>query len=139
MLRYKFGQDRPVVIINLLMRVANLALLLLLPAVISAWEYNNPYRMVVSSAAVQDWIDQPIDHFNYYSKDTFRQRYYILSDFYAAGGPAYLYICGEAECRGISNVSWLAEMAKQTKGIIFALEHRFYGKSLPFGNDSMSF
>lgn len=55
-----------------------------------------------------------------------------------AGGPAYLYICGEAECRGISNTSWLAEIAKETKGLIFALEHRYYGKSLPFGNESLS-
>ena len=55
------------------------------------------------------------------------------------GGPAYLYICGEAECRGISNTSWTAEIARRTNGIIFALEHRYYGKSLPFGNESMSF
>lgn len=94
------------------MRVTNLALLFLLPAIISAWEYNNPYRMAVGNAVMQDWIDQPIDHFNYYSKATFKQRYYVLSDFYTVGGPAYLYICGEAECKGISNVSSLAEMAK---------------------------
>jgi hypothetical protein len=96
--------------------------------------------MPVSNAAVkQDWINQIIDHLNYNSGATFRQRYYVLDDFYVPGGPAYLYICGESECKGISNTSWTAEIAKQTKGIIFALEHRYYGKSLPFGNESMSF
>jgi hypothetical protein len=95
--------------------------------------------MLSSSTVAQDWIDQPIDHLNYNSHATFKQRYYVLNDFYTPGGPAYLYICGEAECRGISNTSYTAEIAKQTHGIIFALEHRFYGKSLPFGNDSMSF
>lgn len=118
--------------------VLAIALLALMTAV-HGWEYNNPYVSAVLSAQKQDWIDQYIDHYDYSSNRTFRQRYYVLDDFFNGNdGPAYLYICGEAECRGISNSSWTAELAKQTGGIIFALEHRFYGKSMPFGNDSMS-
>jgi len=95
--------------------------LLSLAAMVSAWEYNNPYKTAAPQAVIQDWIDQPIDHLNYNSRVTFKQRYYVLSDYYAAGGPAYLYICGEAECRGISNSSWTAALARQTRGVIFAL------------------
>lgn len=44
-----------------------------------AWEYNNPNRLTASLAAVkQDWIDQIIDHLNYNSRATFKQRYYVL-------------------------------------------------------------
>ncbi len=61
------------------------------------WEYNNPYNLLTSAATVkQDWIDQVIDHFNYNSDQTFKQRFYALEDYYRPGGPAYLYICGEA-------------------------------------------
>lgn len=120
------------------MGVLKLAVVLMVCLAVQGWEYNNPYRTAAPSAVIQDWIDQPIDHLNYNSQASFKQRYYVLNDYYSPGGPAYLYICGEAECRGISNTSWTAEIARQTRGLIFALEHRFYGKSLPFGNDSMS-
>lgn len=53
-------------------------------------------------------------------------------------GPVILYICGEAECRGISDQSFTAKLAQQTHGLVLALEHRYYGKSLPFGADSLS-
>jgi len=77
-----------------------------------AWEYNNPYRMPQATAQQQQWIDQDIDHFDYSTSATFKQRYYILDDFYNhKNGPVYLYICGEAECRGVSNTSWVASLA----------------------------
>ena len=88
---------------------------------VSAWNYNNPYLTQVLNEQKMDWITQSVDHFNYHSNQTFLQRYYALDDYYTPGGPAYLYICGEAECKGISNSSWTASIAKQTQGIIFAL------------------
>jgi hypothetical protein len=51
-------------------------------------------------------------------------------------GPVLFYICGEAECRGISDSSFTAKLAEKTKGLVISLEHRYYGKSLPFGNNS---
>lgn len=64
------------------MKAVHLSAILLLSCLTTlsyAWEYNNPYRLTGSLAAVkQDWIDQPIDHLNYNSKATFRQRYYAL-------------------------------------------------------------
>jgi len=34
--------------------------------------------------------------------------------------------------------TWIVSLAKQFKGLVLVLEHRFYGKSLPFGKDSFS-
>lgn len=119
------------------MKATSSLILLLVLSLTSCWEFNNPYLTAFPNAQTQEWLDQYIDHFNYNSNATFKQRYYILNDFYSAGGPAYLYICGEAECKGISNTTWLAEIARRTNGVIFALEHRYYGKSMPFGNQSM--
>lgn len=45
-----------------------------------------------------------------------------------------LYICGESECKNrIYNSSFASAIAENFNGIIFSLEHRFYGKSQPFG------
>ena len=81
---------------------------------------------------------QPIDHFDYTSDASFIQRYFVFDDHFQHDGPAILYICGEGECRGISNTSWVAQIAQKINAMVFSLEHRFYGKSLPFGEDSMS-
>ena len=64
------------------MKAVHLSTLLLLSCMLAlslAWEYNNPNRLTASLAAVkQDWIDQIIDHLNYNSRATFKQRYYVL-------------------------------------------------------------
>lgn len=119
------------------MQISRFLAFLLVITAVTCWNYNNPYLFEVKNSQIQEWIDQPIDHFNYNSDLTFGQRYYVLNDYFQRNGPAYLYICGEAECKGISNTSWTAEIARQTGGIIFALEHRYYGKSLPFGDQSL--
>jgi hypothetical protein len=103
-------------------------LLAVVLALTSAWEYNNPYAEPFLYMDDALTIDQDIDHFNYNSKATFKQRYYVLkSEGYKAGGPAFLYIGGEGPLNGIKNPSWTTRMANETGGIVFALEHRFYG------------
>ena len=42
------------------------------------------------------WFDQLIDHYDYNSEKTFKQRYWVLEDFYKAysNGPIFIYLCG---------------------------------------------
>jgi len=89
----------------------------------------------------QEWFsDQLVDHLSPLNNLTFRQRYWIMDDFYDHDkGPAILLICGEYTCQGVrSDRQFPAVLAKEFKGIIFVLEHRFYGESQPFGVDSWS-
>ena len=87
----------------------------------------------------QYWFSQIIDHYNYQSSATWQQRYFVYNTYFDPSvGPVILYICGEAECRGISDQSYTARIAQETKGLVLSLEHRYYGKSLPFGSDSLS-
>lgn len=52
-------------------------------------------------------------------------------------GPVFLFICGEYTCNGVPEArQWVVVMAQRLQGIVITLEHRFYGKSLPFGNKS---
>jgi len=87
----------------------------------------------------QFWFSQIVDHFNYQNSNVWLQRFFVYdSYFHPSTGPVILYICGEAECHGISDQSYAAKIAQETNGLVLSLEHRYYGKSLPFGSDSLS-
>ncbi|KAI9290553.1 hypothetical protein K502DRAFT_298251, partial [Neoconidiobolus thromboides FSU 785] len=78
------------------------------------------------------FFDQSINHVK---NDSFKQRYYVNADYYKPGGPSFLYISGES-ANSASQVSrgLGAYLAKKHNGILFSLEHRYYGVSLPFKN-----
>jgi hypothetical protein len=41
------------------------------------------------------WFDQVLDHFDYTSPKTWKQRYYVIDTFFDKdSGPVFLYICG---------------------------------------------
>jgi hypothetical protein len=86
---------------------AQAILLVAVLALASTWKYNNPYAEPLLYMDNAKTIEQYIDHFNYNSKATFKQRYYVWkSDKYKDGGPAFLYIGGEDSLNGIENPSW---------------------------------
>lgn len=82
---------------------------------------------------ITEWFDQKLDHFDAQEKRTWKQKFYYSFDLYKPGGPAFIYIGGEA---GLSNLSIatgeIADFARQHNGALFGLEHRFYGESQPF-------
>jgi pimeloyl-ACP methyl ester carboxylesterase len=78
-------------------------------------------------------FEQRIDHHEGgESVGTFKQRYWYSTQF-ASGpdAPVVFMFCGESECAG-SYLTLLADTAKTLKAAVVALEHRYYGKSLPF-------
>lgn len=87
-----------------------------------------PVRLTDAAAGV---FENPIDHSDP-SVGTFKQRYWYSTQF-ASGpdAPVIFMFCGESECAG-SYLTLLADSAKTLKAAVVALEHRYYGKSLPF-------
>lgn len=48
------------------------------------------------------WFDQVLDHFNYQTTTSWKQRYYAITDYFNPNvGPVLLYICGEYTCNGV--------------------------------------
>ena len=86
------------------------------------------------------YFDQLVDHYNYVDTVTWKQRYFHIGDFFnPQNGPVFLYICGEYTCPGIPEArKWAITLAERTQGLVLVLEHRYYGKSMPFGNDSLT-
>ncbi|KAH9700229.1 prolylcarboxypeptidase-like protein [Citrus sinensis] len=84
------------------------------------------------------FYNQTIDHFSYgpESYQTFPQRYVINSKFWGGGNSPILAFLG-AEAPIDDNIQpsgFTYENAHQFKALIVILEHRYYGKSVPFGS-----
>ncbi|EEC01185.1 hypothetical protein IscW_ISCW000443 [Ixodes scapularis] len=60
-------------------------------------------------------------------------RYFVSDEFYRPGGPVFLLLGGEgaASARWLSAPTHIMLLAKQYGALVFQLEHRFYGRSLP--------
>lgn len=85
----------------------------------------------VSENTVQKWFKQKIDHKKLKSS-TFKQRYYINTQYGSHdNSPIFLYICGEATCHSSSLEGAIKAYAKKFHAKLIALEHRYYGKSIP--------
>lgn len=102
-------------------------------------------RLTREQLAVQDlddveaqWLTQKLDHQDLAGTATFQQKYYVVDDWYVASTPrVFLTIGGEA---GISpdyvgSHFITTAQAQEHSAMLVALEHRFYGQSVP-NNDS---
>ena len=106
------------------------------------------------------YFTQKLDHFNVGDTRTFQERYLVNDDYWNQNapnpGPILLYtgnegditlfydntvsICANwmkmVDCVFYSLQGFLFDVAKQLNGLVLFIEHRYYGKSLPFGVDS---
>lgn len=74
---------------------------------------------------------QLIDH-NNPTVGTFRQRYYIDESYgFYNNSPVFFYLCGEAACDENQLNGAIRDIAKKFNAKLVALEHRYYGKSMP--------
>ena len=87
-------------------------------------------------------FNQVIDHFSA-SSPTFKQRYFVDSSL-AAGknSPVLYYFCGEGTCEGATGTREVDALAQRIHAHRVALEHRYYGYSVPnhsLSNDNLKY
>jgi Serine carboxypeptidase S28 len=89
----------------------------------------------LKSAQAGQFFDQKLNHKNSDSK-TFKQRYFINSQYaLSKDAPVFLLICGEWNCAGTSSYGFASStLAKKFQAHVVAIEHRYYGESMPFTN-----
>ncbi|XP_054792131.1 uncharacterized protein LOC129316417 [Prosopis cineraria] len=87
------------------------------------------------------YYPQTLDHFNYRpeSYTTFPQRYAINSKYWGganSSAPIFAYFGAEGPIDGALNgsIGFLNDNAPSFKALIVYIEHRYYGKSVPFGS-----
>ena len=73
-----------------------------------------------------------LDNFNPLDNTTFTQKYFVDSQYYdkTNPGPVFYYIGGEGTLTG-TPTGYVANLAQNYSALIVALEHRFYGDSVP--------
>ncbi|KAJ8872771.1 hypothetical protein PR048_026387 [Dryococelus australis] len=82
-----------------------------------------------------------LDHFSFaLQQDTFPLRYAINDSYWKGnGGPIFFYTGNEGMIElFIENTGFMWEVAPDFDALIVFAEHRYYGKSLPFGNESFA-
>ncbi|KAK4358642.1 hypothetical protein RND71_020871 [Anisodus tanguticus] len=85
------------------------------------------------------YYNQTLDHFNYGPKSysIFKQRYIINSKYWGgsnSSSPIFAYLGAEAPIDGdILGIGFLTDFAPRFKALLVYMEHRYYGKSRPFG------
>eukprot|EP00882_Tetradesmus_deserticola_P026656 GHRQ01029423.1.p1 GENE.GHRQ01029423.1~~GHRQ01029423.1.p1 ORF type:complete len:268 (+),score=83.55 GHRQ01029423.1:220-1023(+) len=93
----------------------------------------------------EKWFTQTLDHFHWKRTDdgqqpTFQQRYYVCDAHWQRTdpkGPILFYAGNEGALEGyMNNTGLIFENAEALHALILFAEHRYYGKSQPFGADS---
>jgi hypothetical protein len=85
------------------------------------------------------WYTQTLDHFDWAtSPATFNQRYLINDDHWSAKDGVIFFYCGnEGDIELFyKNTGFMFDIASQFNALIVFAEHRYYGKTLPFGKES---
>lgn len=85
------------------------------------------------------WFNVPVGHFNPLIRRFFDLRYFANDEHYVSGGPIYIYIGGGVDVYDeFITQGAMFEIARDTGGYLFALEHRYFGESKPTENTAVS-
>ncbi|KAM6550118.1 hypothetical protein CsatB_021794 [Cannabis sativa] len=105
---------------------------------------HNPETLISGASIFDDYetffYKQTLDHFNYRpeSYSTFEQRYLVNSKYWNNNnklGPIFAYLGAEEPIdQDIPTIGFLTDNAPSFKALIVFIEHRYYGKSIPFGS-----
>ncbi|XP_027349270.1 lysosomal Pro-X carboxypeptidase-like [Abrus precatorius] len=101
----------------------------------------HPVRSSQNGLYTTNFFTQILDHFNYnpQSYQTFQHRY-LINDTYWGGAkkkaPIFVYAGNEGDIEWFTqNTGFMFETAPYFKALLVFIEHRFYGKSIPFGGN----
>lgn len=103
---------------------------------------NNKLEAKISSQGCshphkEKYFEQQVDHFSFTNSDTFQMRYLVSDELWTKGGPIFFYTGNEGDITWFcQNTGFVWDLAVEYKAIVIFAEHRYYGKSLPYGNDS---
>ncbi|KAF8044226.1 hypothetical protein BT93_A2265 [Corymbia citriodora subsp. variegata] len=87
------------------------------------------------------YFTQILDHFSYRpeSYQTFQQKYLINSTFWGGpqrNAPIFVYTGNEGDIEWFAqNTGFMFETAPRFNALLVFIEHRYYGKSIPFGGN----
>jgi len=86
------------------------------------------------------WFNQTVDHYGFTTEAKFNQKYLMNDTWWdGAGGPIFFYAGNEGYIEAFAeNSGFMWDIAPEFGAMLVFAEHRYYGESLPFGNESSS-
>ncbi|KAJ8028035.1 Lysosomal Pro-X carboxypeptidase [Holothuria leucospilota] len=83
-------------------------------------------------------MDMKLDHFDFTNDQTFKLRYFIADSYQSIQNrPIFFYTGNEGDIvLFCNNTGILWDMAPEFNAVVIFAEHRYYGKTLPFGSES---
>ncbi|KIY97736.1 hypothetical protein MNEG_10224 [Monoraphidium neglectum] len=90
----------------------------------------------------EHWRDARLDHFSWSAPEvpgaaTFKQRYYTCDKHWRRDGPIWFYAGNEADVLlYLNHTGLMFENARDFGALLVFAEHRYYGRSKPFGADT---
>jgi len=123
----------------------NLLLSVIIAAVLirtSHCRSTKTYSVNTPSNFEEFYFDQIVDHYNFksYGSQTYKQRYLVNDKMWdKSSGPVFFYTGNEGDIYGFQEASgFLSDLAAEMNALVVFAEHRYYGVSLPFGNNSFT-
>jgi len=86
------------------------------------------------------YYKQQVDHFSFVNQQIYPQRYLLNTTYWKRnGGPIFFYAGNEGDIELFAqNTGFMWDIAPEFNAMLLFAEHRYYGQSLPFGNQSYS-
>ncbi|KAL6081665.1 hypothetical protein STEG23_005572, partial [Scotinomys teguina] len=84
------------------------------------------------------YFQQKVDHFGFSDTRTFKQRYLKADRHWKRNGGSILFYTGnEGDIVWFcNNTGFMWDVAEELNAMLVFAEHRYYGESLPFGDDT---
>jgi hypothetical protein len=99
------------------------------------------YQVSVEQDPSMHWFTQRLDHFDRQVTKTWQQRSFQNDTFFDGTGPVFLCVGGEGPPLDASvliasvHCNDMVELAPQVGALMLAVEHRYYGDSMPTGRE----
>ena len=108
---------------------------LLLISVAFAFQQNRFRGIADEGKVIEKYSTQPIDHFDLTNTKTINIRYFINDTYKTKTAPLLVDLGGEGtqKAAAVGGRFILNKYAEKYQSLMLAIEHRFYGKSIPEG------
>ncbi|CAL5201055.1 unnamed protein product [Lathyrus oleraceus] len=104
---------------------------------------HSPPKLTLKEDFKTFFFKQTLDHFNYLPKSytKFKQRYYVNFKYWGGANSSapILAFFGEENEMEMPDEDFMTDIAASFKALLVYIEHRYYGKSVPFGSKEKAY